>query len=352
MKDGWQTYETEVDGLLCSINAHLALREHAPDPHLGICYVIRVGLLAPSPNGLVEREEQPALDAIERELDDGLAGMSGAAFAGHITGGGTRDYFFYGPMAELLDPVLAQMQVDFPHYTIVGGAEPDPNWEQFLYTICPAEPAASAAEPEPPAEPAESAVPAGLPDVPISDDFETVELPPTSAPAPAPQPKPVTEIAAPSPPPRPATEPLPPMRPVVQVAPLPPRPVTEIAPPAPARSAADPLVEAVQSKIDKRLEQLLAAGDLPERERPVSHWIAFRDEELRRDFLTQVNHGEFEQETLETNDDGAMKWWARLEKSQTTDAPAVRATVARLVKIAANYGGEYDALETCVSKRV
>lgn len=314
MKDGWETYETEVDGLLCSICAHLALREQAPDPHLGFCYVVRVGLLAPAPNGLVEREEQMALDAIERELDDGLTGMSGAAYAGHITGGGTRDYFFYGPMAELLDPVLVQMQADFPHYMIVGGAEPDPNWEQFLYTICPADPAAAAAaaaleeQTPPPLPPIEI-----LDDIPISDDFETVEMP--------------ISIKMP-------------------------KPVTEIAPPAPLVPTMDPALAEVHAKIEKRLEQLLAAGDMPERERPVSHWIAFRDEELRREFLKQVNHGEFEQETLETNDDGSLKWWARLEKPQTTDGPAVRATVTRLVKIAADYGGEYDALETCVSKRV
>lgn len=343
MKDGWQTYETEVDGLLCSISAHLALKEHSPDPHLGVCYVIRVGLLAPAANGLVEREEQLALDAIERELDDSLAGMAGAAFAGHITGGGTRDFFFYGPMAELLDPVLAQMQVDFPHYTIVGGAEPDPNWEQFLYTICPADPAVASAG-------AEAAVPVpDLADLPLSEDFETVELPPPVLP-----PQPVTDIAPPAPRSPVPTQPIPrpPGTQPVAIQPAPPVPVTEIAPPAPKRAPEDPQLELVQSKIDKRLEQLLAAGDLPERERPVSHWIAFRDEELRRDFLQQVNHGEFEQETLETNDDGSMKWWARLEKSQTTEAQSVRATVSRLVKIAANYGGEYDALETCVSKRV
>lgn len=289
MKEGWETYETEVDGQLCSICAHLALREAAPDPNLGFCYVVRVGLLVPCPRGLVEREEVLALDAIERELDDGLTGMAGAAYAGHITGGGTRDFFFYGPMAELLEPVLEEMRAHFPHYQIVGGAEEDPNWEQFLFTICPAEeaPPKAAPEPEPEAE---------LQPIPIYPDLP--------------------------------------------------------AEPEPAPPPADALAGPVQAKIDKRLEQLLAAGDMPERERPVSHWIAFKDEELRQQFLAQVNHGEFEQETLETKDDGALKWWARLEKPQTTDAPAVRATVSRLARIAADYGGEYDALETCVSKRV
>ncbi len=287
MKTGWAQYQADVDGQICSICVDLDMKSEAPDVDLGICYVVRVALLAPSPQGMAEPEEEPALEEIERELDDSMTRLAGAVPVGHSTGGSVRDYFFYGPMAELLESVVNEVCGAFPHYEIVAGADPDPDWLQYRETLCPAEPAAEpAAEPEP---------------TPSADArvLETVELAPE-------------EIRA------------------------------EMQKEAPQHPS---LI-----KVRAKLEQLRAAGDDPTRERPVSHWLAFGDEELRATFLLQVNHGEFEHETLETKDDGRLKMWARLERPQSTEIRAIEATVLRLIHLAAEHGGDYDAIETVAVK--
>ncbi len=249
MREGWSSYYTEVDGQYSSVQVDLTRRATAPDPDLGVCSVVRIALATMREDGLAGEDEGPRLTLIEEALEDSMTRFAAAVYVGCTTGGGTREFYFYGPMEGLVEAALLEVQETFSDYTFAGGAQADEDWAQFLETLCPS-----------------------------MDDERGLA-------------------------------------------------------------------------IKRQLARMAESGDDPTRVRPISHWLSFPDEELRMFFLASLPPREFETETLETKEDGLMRWWVRVEHKLDLDFMKLHEMMLRLTALAAEQQGVYDNWECGMMKK-
>lgn len=139
MSDDWDFYLCRVNGEPASIFVDLEARAGAPDAARPTLLFAWVGMRAPRPDGLSSAEEAPTLGALEDALTAAVASECGATFVGRVTNVGRRELYFYGSSAEGFAEAVARALRAFPGYEANTGAKDDPDWDQYLGFLFPAE---------------------------------------------------------------------------------------------------------------------------------------------------------------------------------------------------------------------
>jgi uncharacterized protein (TIGR01619 family) len=135
----WDSYFTNVNGVLASIALDLEIRKSIPDPSKPNLLWIWVYMESPREDGLSSDGEFEALCAIEDCLTKVMADRFGGVFCGRITTDGRREFYYYASSSDQLEAVVKDAMGQFRDYEFDCGSEPDPKWAQYLNVLYPSD---------------------------------------------------------------------------------------------------------------------------------------------------------------------------------------------------------------------
>jgi hypothetical protein len=137
LSDDWDFYFARVDGAVSSIFVDLGVRADAPLEKRPWLLWVFVTLKSPNAEGLSTNEEAPTLQSMGEALDANIAATCGAQLVGRITGGGRREFYFYGEEPGPLDAAVRTAMHSFAGYEHECGSTLEPEWEQYLGLLYP-----------------------------------------------------------------------------------------------------------------------------------------------------------------------------------------------------------------------
>ena len=98
------------------------------------------------------------------------------------------------------------------------------------------------------------------------------------------------------------------------------------------------------------IENLQKHGDKLEKERPVDHWIYFKSETDRENFLNAIKEMNFEIESKDETSSGESPFSLQLSRIDKADYESVNEYVMYLWQEAQEFNGDYDGWETLIIK--
>ena len=132
----WDFYLVTLDDAPAVISVNLALISLAPDETRPLRLHVRVPLLQPTDNGLIDSDERLALNDIEDALAAAMEETLDAIYAGRVISDGAYDLCYYAASDEGFDHAVAAAMRAFPRYVPDYHTVDDPQWEayrDFLY---------------------------------------------------------------------------------------------------------------------------------------------------------------------------------------------------------------------------
>lgn len=139
MAENWNSYICNVNGELASIFLDLSLHDKAPDSTRPCLLFVWVKMRLPRPDGLSSAEEAETLWKLGDNLTAALEKHLKAVFVGRITTQSRREFYFYTPQAPKDDAEVVQSLSTFVGYEFEMGTQEDPDWEQYLSVLYPAD---------------------------------------------------------------------------------------------------------------------------------------------------------------------------------------------------------------------
>jgi uncharacterized protein (TIGR01619 family) len=138
-QEDWAPYLTTVDSdKVGSVMVDLGLTTLAPVDTRPYRYVVSIGLLHASPNGLPNDQEFSTLSSIEESIQSSLRTQRSAVFVGHLFCEADMTLYFYLPDEQDPVPLINEVLQRFPGYSFRGKLEKDAGWEaykDFLYPL-------------------------------------------------------------------------------------------------------------------------------------------------------------------------------------------------------------------------
>lgn len=101
---------------------------------------------------------------------------------------------------------------------------------------------------------------------------------------------------------------------------------------------------------EKVLSQLMESGDKLIKPRKIDHWLYFKTETGRREFISYATEQGFKIESQETSQNKELKFSLRLSRTDKVDIKSISAITLQLKRKARQYDGDYDGWETFVIK--
>jgi len=135
----WDFYVCNVNNQLASIFLDLGLRKLVPDRDKPNLLWVWVQLKWPREDGLSASSEFEPLRAIEEKLTETLDERFGAVLCGGITTDGRREFYYYGPRSDGLEPVVGDVMIHFQGYEFNCGCKVDSEWRQYLDVLYPSD---------------------------------------------------------------------------------------------------------------------------------------------------------------------------------------------------------------------
>ena len=139
MPEDWNFYICNVNDVVASIFINLDLRKSAPDRSKPNLLWVWVYMKWPRDDGLSSSDEFDTLKAIEEKLSETLAQKLDALFCGRITTDSRREFYYYAPRSEQLEPAIQYAISHFRDYEFDCGSKEDPGWTQYLNVLYPSD---------------------------------------------------------------------------------------------------------------------------------------------------------------------------------------------------------------------
>jgi len=139
MSDDWDFYFARVNGAVSSIFVDLGIRADVPVEKRPWLLWVSLNLRSPGAEGLSTSEEAPRLNEIGEAMDANVTAACAAQLVGRITGGGRREYYFYGEEPGPLDEAVKNALRSFPEYAHECGSSLQPEWDQYLGLLYPSD---------------------------------------------------------------------------------------------------------------------------------------------------------------------------------------------------------------------
>lgn len=138
MGEHWDVYTTTIEDSPAAVFLNLALFDSCPDPQRPTALRVTVTIKAPTESGLPTPEENEALHPIEDALGEHVKERLDGVYAGRVTTGGKRDFYFYvpGPKPDV-PSVMEAVTALFSNYEFEAGVLDDPDWEEYLGYLFP-----------------------------------------------------------------------------------------------------------------------------------------------------------------------------------------------------------------------
>lgn len=137
MNENWTSYLCQLNGAAASVFVDLGLRASAPDPERLVLVLVALRMNAPRPDGLSSDAESQTLFAVEDALATALATTADARFAGRVTTGGVRQFFFYARRGDGAADAVRRAVGGFPGYAATADSRPDVAWRAYLDFLLP-----------------------------------------------------------------------------------------------------------------------------------------------------------------------------------------------------------------------
>jgi hypothetical protein len=139
LSDEWDFFFANVNDAVASIFVDLGIRAEVPIEERPWLLWVIVDLHSPRPDGLSSGEEAPKLKEIGDSLETMISPICGAQLVGRITGGGRREFYFYGAEPGGLDDAAAQAMKAFEGYGYQTGSAFQPEWDHYLRLLYPSD---------------------------------------------------------------------------------------------------------------------------------------------------------------------------------------------------------------------
>ena len=139
MSDEWDFYFGRVNGAVSSIFVDLGIRPDVPMEKRPWLLWVFVPLQSPTAEGLSSNSEGARLHEIGEALDTHVSAACGAQLVGRITGGGRREFYFYGEEPGPLDQAVSQAMKAFGEYQQECGSSLEPEWDQYVNLLYPSD---------------------------------------------------------------------------------------------------------------------------------------------------------------------------------------------------------------------
>lgn len=135
----WDFYFREMDGDPASIFLDLALVAKAPMQSRPYGAIVRLFMREPRADGLSSSKEHDRLIELENHLVATLSKSARALYAGRITCGGWRDFWFYVADPKPWKQRVARALEKFSEYEYSAGAKLDRRWKTYLELLYPSD---------------------------------------------------------------------------------------------------------------------------------------------------------------------------------------------------------------------
>ncbi len=140
MSENWDFFFCHVENQPASIFVNLGIREEAPIAGLEQLVWLRVPLLHPTEDGLIDDNEQEKLSDLEDALESAIGEQSEIMqYVGRITTGGNRDFFIYTANLLATESTLSTALVPFSEYEVEVDTKDDPDWSAYVEFLYPNE---------------------------------------------------------------------------------------------------------------------------------------------------------------------------------------------------------------------
>jgi len=131
-EEDWAFYFSNVDDIIGSFYIDLGLSKVAPLADKPNLVWVSVNMNNSREDGLSSNEEFDTLSAIEDRLQEYIINKHNSTYAGRLTTGGRRDFYFYMGDTILYDKTISESMVAFSNYTFDFGIKEDKHWEQYF----------------------------------------------------------------------------------------------------------------------------------------------------------------------------------------------------------------------------
>ncbi len=135
----WDFYNVEMDDKSASVMLDLALAPLAPLAGKPRLLWIRVSLLQPDKDGLVQKQELDRLVELEQDIVARINQNLEGVLAGKVTATGIRDFYFYCSSTGDFDSTFAEIKKHNQDYEFAGAANSDPEWRIFWQVLYPSD---------------------------------------------------------------------------------------------------------------------------------------------------------------------------------------------------------------------
>lgn len=135
----FEMYVASMDDGRALVNVDLAIAEKAPFPELHWLMGIQLEFLDPDVDGFYTEEEEARILEIQDYIIKVMDEEARARFVGSVTYAGTRMFYFYGPDAEYVAPLVGKISSEFSDYDFNYMSDNDGKWNFFFNAIYPTE---------------------------------------------------------------------------------------------------------------------------------------------------------------------------------------------------------------------
>lgn len=138
MTEHWDVYTTTIEDKPASVFLNLGLFDDCPDPERPTAMRVSASIQQPTDTGFPTPEENEKLHAVEDALEEHVKERLDGVYAGRVTSGGKRDYYYYVPGEEPdVGAVMGGVTELFGDYEFEAGILPDPEWKEYLEYLFP-----------------------------------------------------------------------------------------------------------------------------------------------------------------------------------------------------------------------
>ena len=136
--EDWDSYLTNVDGVIGSIFVDLGLKNIAPVVDKPNVLWVSISMQNPHDTGLPRDEEINVLFEMEDEVINAITNQHNAIYVGRLTSGGVRQLYFYLGDITNYETTITQSMSKYPAYKFDFGNKDDKEWKgyfDFLYPL-------------------------------------------------------------------------------------------------------------------------------------------------------------------------------------------------------------------------
>ena len=137
--ENWDSYPSPVDeDRVGFFFIDLGLVDIAPIADKPNLVRLRLNILQPDDNGMLDDQEAAVLNEMEDALVTTMASQFDGVYPGRVTIEGERSFYFYlGQKTAGYEEAFARVMADFPDYKYECRLQEDPKWENYLEFMFP-----------------------------------------------------------------------------------------------------------------------------------------------------------------------------------------------------------------------